>query len=42
MSSIGTTALHAFLAVDRPSYRPAAASAGWLRVRDFLARHLAS
>jgi len=33
---------HAFFAVDRPSYRPAAASDGWLRVRDFLARHLAS
>jgi len=33
---------HAFFTVDRPSYRPAAASAGWLRVRDFLARHLAS
>lgn len=30
---------HAFFAVDRPSYRPAAASDGWLRVHDFLARH---
>jgi len=32
---------HAFFAVDRPSYRPAAAVDGWEKIRDFLARHLA-
>ncbi|GAA4885668.1 dienelactone hydrolase family protein [Actinomycetospora straminea] len=33
---------HAFFAVDRPSYRPAAAVDGWQRIADFLARHLAT
>jgi carboxymethylenebutenolidase len=31
---------HAFFAVDRPSYRQAAAVDGWQRIADFLARHL--
>jgi carboxymethylenebutenolidase len=31
---------HAFFAVDRPSYRQAAAVDGWRKVRDFFARHL--
>lgn len=31
---------HAFLAVDRPSYRVAAAVEGWRLVGDFFARHL--
>ncbi|MFC7645767.1 dienelactone hydrolase family protein [Streptosporangium lutulentum] len=31
---------HAFFAVDRPSYRPAAAVEGWKRVFDFYGRHL--
>jgi carboxymethylenebutenolidase len=31
---------HAFFAVDRPSYRPAAAVDGWARISDFYARHL--
>jgi carboxymethylenebutenolidase len=31
---------HAFFAVDRPSYRPAAAIEGWSRIFAFLARHL--
>ena len=31
---------HAFFAVNRPSYRPAAANTGWQLVRDFLAEHL--
>ena len=31
---------HAFFAVDRPSYRVAAANDGWERITDFLARHL--
>lgn len=31
---------HAFFAVDRPAYRPEAAVAGWLLVRDFLGEHL--
>lgn len=31
---------HAFFAVDRPSYRPAAAVDGWEKIRDFLGRHL--
>ncbi|MGH3503519.1 MAG: dienelactone hydrolase family protein [Nocardioidaceae bacterium] len=33
---------HAFFAVDRPSYRPAAAVEGWGYIRDFLAQHLAA
>ena len=32
---------HAFFAVDRPSYRVAAANDGWERIAAFLARHLA-
>jgi carboxymethylenebutenolidase len=32
---------HAFFAVDRPAYRPAAAVEGWRLVREFLDRHLA-
>jgi carboxymethylenebutenolidase len=32
---------HAFFAVDRPSYRPAAAADGWQRIWDFFGRHLA-
>lgn len=31
---------HSFFAVDRPAYRPAAASDGWLRIADFFATHL--
>jgi len=31
---------HAFFAVDRPAYRPEAAVAGWLLVRDFLREYL--
>ncbi|MGH3547194.1 MAG: dienelactone hydrolase family protein [Pseudonocardiaceae bacterium] len=31
---------HAFFAVDRPTYRPEAAVAGWQRVFDFVNRHL--
>ncbi len=31
---------HAFFAVDRPSYRVAAANDGWERIRDFFADHL--
>jgi carboxymethylenebutenolidase len=31
---------HGFFAVDRPSYRPAAATEGWSLVREFLGRHL--
>jgi carboxymethylenebutenolidase len=31
---------HAFFAVDRPSYRPEAATAGWARILDFYARTL--
>jgi carboxymethylenebutenolidase len=31
---------HAFFAVDRPSYRVAAANDGWARVTDFFGRHL--
>jgi carboxymethylenebutenolidase len=31
---------HGFFAVDRPAYRPAAATEGWRLVREFLARHL--
>ena len=33
---------HAFFAVDRPSYRVAAANDGWERVEAFFGRHLAS
>jgi carboxymethylenebutenolidase len=33
---------HAFFSVDRPSYRPQAATDGWKRVLDFFGRHLAS
>ena len=32
---------HAFFAVDRPSYRPAAAVDGWQRIFEFYGRHLA-
>ena len=31
---------HAFFAIDRPAYRPAAAVEGWRLVREFLGRHL--
>jgi carboxymethylenebutenolidase len=33
---------HAFFAVDRPSYRVAAANDGWERVAEFFGRHLAA
>ena len=33
---------HGFFAVDRPSYRPQAATEGWKLVLDFYGRHLAS
>lgn len=33
---------HAFFAVDRPAYRPAAANDGWQRIFDFFGRYLAS
>lgn len=33
---------HGFFAVDRPSYRPAAAVAGWERVLDWFGRHLST
>jgi carboxymethylenebutenolidase len=33
---------HGFFAVDRPSYRVAAANDGWERIRDFYATHLGS
>jgi carboxymethylenebutenolidase len=33
---------HGFFAVDRPSYRQAAAVDGWVRIRDFFGRHLAA
>jgi carboxymethylenebutenolidase len=33
---------HAFFAVDRPSYRPAAAVDGWQRIQDFFGRHLST
>jgi carboxymethylenebutenolidase len=33
---------HGFFAVDRPSYRPAAATDGWRRVLAWFDRHLAS
>jgi carboxymethylenebutenolidase len=32
---------HGFFAVDRPSYRPEAAAAGWERIWDWFGRHLA-
>ena len=35
-------AAHAFLAVDRPSYRPAAAVDAWGRIAGFLDAHLAA
>jgi carboxymethylenebutenolidase len=31
---------HAFFAVDRPSYRPAAANDGWERIEEFYKNHL--
>ena len=31
---------HAFFAIDRPSYRPEAANAGWQAIWDFFGRHL--
>ncbi|HET9721203.1 MAG TPA: dienelactone hydrolase family protein [Solirubrobacteraceae bacterium] len=31
---------HAFFAVDRPSYRPAAANDGWERISTFYSKHL--
>ena len=31
---------HAFFAVDRPGYRPAAATEGWALIADFFGRHL--
>jgi carboxymethylenebutenolidase len=33
---------HAFFAVDRPSYRVAAAEDGWSRIADFFRTHLGS
>jgi carboxymethylenebutenolidase len=33
---------HAFFAVDRPSYRPEAATEGWREIWDFFGRHLSS
>lgn len=33
---------HAFFAVDRPSYRPEAATDGWNKIRAFFGKHLAS
>ena len=33
---------HAFFAVNRPAYRPEAATDGWQRIWDFYGRHLAS
>ncbi|WP_345631208.1 dienelactone hydrolase family protein [Rugosimonospora acidiphila] len=33
---------HAFFAVDRPSYRPAAAVEGWQRIFEFYGKHLAA
>ena len=32
---------HGFFAVDRPSYRVAAANEGWQRIWEFFGRHLA-
>lgn len=33
---------HAFFAVDRPSYRPQAATDGWQKIRAFFDRHLSA
>ena len=33
---------HAFFAVDRPAYRPAAAVDGWKKIFDFYGRHLSA
>ena len=33
---------HAFFAVDRPAYRPEAATDGWRRIQEWFARYLAS
>jgi carboxymethylenebutenolidase len=33
---------HAFFSVDRPSYRPEAATDGWAKILDFYARHLSA
>lgn len=33
---------HAFFSVDRPAYRPEAATEGWSRIWEFFGRHLAS
>jgi carboxymethylenebutenolidase len=33
---------HAFMAVDRPSYRPEAAQDAWLKIADFFGRHLSA
>ncbi|NYI88789.1 carboxymethylenebutenolidase [Amycolatopsis endophytica] len=33
---------HSFFAVDRPSYRPEAATDGWRRIFDFFGKHLAA
>ncbi|MFD0686245.1 dienelactone hydrolase family protein [Actinomadura fibrosa] len=33
---------HAFFAVERPAYRPAAAVDGWKRIFDFFGRHLSA
>ncbi|HTW98283.1 MAG TPA: dienelactone hydrolase family protein, partial [Acidimicrobiales bacterium] len=33
---------HGFFAVDRPSFRPEAASKGWSTIWDFFGRHLTS
>ena len=32
---------HGFFAVDRPSYRPEAATEGWARIFEFYGRYLA-
>jgi carboxymethylenebutenolidase len=32
---------HAFFAVDRPAYRPAAANDGWEQIAAFYGKHLA-
>ncbi|MEV7966779.1 dienelactone hydrolase family protein [Sphaerisporangium sp. NPDC088356] len=33
---------HAFFSVDRPAYRPAAATEGWKKIFDFYGRHLSA
>jgi carboxymethylenebutenolidase len=33
---------HGFFAVDRPSYRQAAATDGWVHIFDFFHRHLSA